>query len=129
MHFCRAMIAIAGDTEQIVYRDHYHPISWPEVQVLQYVHGETAVDRIEPFVRVEQSPRAERHRLAEIYGEKAVAEVYARSGPTEMDAPKATLQHGLIWKNPIGGELETVEAAPPAAPVPTPAASSKQKAA
>ena len=30
MHFCTAKVMVAGDKDQVVYRDEYNPISWPE---------------------------------------------------------------------------------------------------
>lgn len=110
MHFCKAYISIGGDREQVYYADQYAPISWPEIQVIQFVHGSDAIDRIEPFVRVSQHPRDERERLANKYGEAKVSEVFPRSGPVEMEAPEATLIGGVEWKNPITQEHEITEA-------------------
>jgi hypothetical protein len=109
------MISIGGDPQQIYYADQYAPISWPEVQMIQFIHGADAIDRVEPFVRVDQHPRAERERLVMKYGEDKVSEVFPRSGPTDMEAPQATLAQGLEWKNPISQEAEITEGvAPPA---------------
>jgi hypothetical protein len=110
MHFCKAYIAIGGDREQVYYADQHAPISWPEVQIIQFVHGDDAIDRIEPFVSVPQTPRDERQRLAEKYGEDHVAAVFPRSGPAEMEAPQAYTPGGVTWKNPITGGLEITEA-------------------
>jgi hypothetical protein len=113
MHFCKAYISIGGDREQVYYADQYAPISWPEVQVLQFIHGEDAIDRVQPFVRIDGwSSRDERQRLADKYSEDKVAAVFPRSGPGEMEAPQATLAVGTEWKNPITQEAELVE--PPA---------------
>ena len=35
MHFCTANIAIGGDTRNIMNRDEFAPVSWPEVEVLR----------------------------------------------------------------------------------------------
>jgi len=107
MHFCKARIAIAEDQMNVYFANEYDPISWPEVQVLQFVHGESAVDEVIPFVRVNQSSRDERQRLAEKYREDVIALVFGgRQGPSEMDAPEATLAEGVEWKNPISGETQ-----------------------
>jgi hypothetical protein len=101
MHFCRADIAIGGDRNNIFHAGDFSPISWPEIAVLQFVHGDDAVDNVEPFTQVDQSPRAERQRLLYKYGEKVILDVFARQNPTDMEAPKVKLTDGLPWLNPI----------------------------
>jgi hypothetical protein len=107
------MISIGGDPQQVYYADQYAPISWPEVQMIQFIHGSDSVDRVEPFVRVPFSSREERQRLVMKYGEDKVAEVFPRSGPVDMEAPEATLARGLEWKNPITQEAEVTEGEAP----------------
>jgi len=101
MHFCRAEIAIGGDDRNIMHLDNFSPVSWPEILVLQFLHGEDSVNRIMPFVRVEQSPRAERQRLIAKYSEPVILQVFARQNPSDMEAPKAILPNGHAWFNPI----------------------------
>lgn len=102
MHFCRAMISIGGDADNVYFADHYAPVSWPEVMVLQHVHGIDAVTAVEPFVKVDQDPRSERDRLVHKYGEEKVSEVFGgKRLPAEMEAPQARLPFDLVWKNPI----------------------------
>ena len=122
MHFCKAYISIGGDQQQVYYADQYAPISWPEIQMIQFIHGEDAIDRIEPFVKIDDwTPRQERDRLAHKYSEDKVAEVFTRSGPTEMEAPRATLIGGVEWKNPITQETEITDGPPPPRPKNNPA--------
>ena len=52
MHFCRADIAIGGDRNNIFHAGEFAPVSWPEILLLQYVHGDDAIDQVEPFVQV-----------------------------------------------------------------------------
>jgi hypothetical protein len=107
MHFCRAMISLGGDSENVYYADQYAPISWPEIAVIQNLHGIDSVTAVEPFASVEQSPREERDRLVAKYGEEQVSEVFGgKRLPTEMDAPKAFLPYDLQWKNPITMQFE-----------------------
>jgi hypothetical protein len=101
MHFCRAEIAIGGDPRNIFSAGEFAPISWPEILILQYLHGDDSINNVEPFTKVDQSPRAERQRLLSKYGEKAVTEVFARQNPAEMEAPRARLSNGIPWLNPI----------------------------
>jgi hypothetical protein len=107
MHFCKAVIAIGEDMRNTVHRDETNPISWPEVEIIRLTHGDASVTEIIPFVSVPQSPRAERQRLSEIYGDSACATAWGgRSGPSEMEAPDATLRAGVTWINPITHEVE-----------------------
>jgi hypothetical protein len=112
MHFCTAMIAIGDDKDNVYFADMFDPVSWPEIQVLQFIHGDNSVDQMRPFVKVEQSPRAERQRLVEKYGEDKVSVVFQRSGPADMEAPEATIAYGSQWKDPRTRYIETIEDAP-----------------
>jgi hypothetical protein len=107
MHFCKATIALGEDMRNTVNRDETSPISWPEVEIVRLLHGDAAVTDIIPFVQVSQSPRAERQRLAEIYGDQACKDAWGgRAGPGEMEAPEATLKAGVTWVNPITRMVE-----------------------
>jgi hypothetical protein len=107
MHFCKARIAISGDSGNVYYANEYDPVSWPEILIMQFVHGSDSVDEVTPFVSVEQSSRNERQRLAEKYGENVVALVFGgKQGPNEMEAPGARLAEGVEWKNPISLKTE-----------------------
>ena len=107
MHFCTARIAIGGDNNNVFPATFFDPISWPEVMVLQQVHGNTSIEDVQPFVNVEQSPRDERHRLSEKYREEVVAMVFGgQQPPREMEAPGARMQTGVTWMNPLTHQLE-----------------------
>lgn len=108
MHFCAAKIMIGGDRDNIMSRDAFNPVSWPEIEVLRFIHGDDSVFDVEPFVEVEQSPRNERQRLAFIYGEGPCAGIWGgRSAPTHMDAPKVKVKAGVKWFNPLTRLAET----------------------
>jgi hypothetical protein len=118
MHFCTAYVRIAGDRDQTVFRDHYSPISWPEVELLRSIHGDESVHEVKPFVRIDQSPRAERERLVLRYGKEPVDACFpGRGGNIETEAPEATIISGVTWKNPLTQLEEIVEGeSAPAAP-------------
>lgn len=113
MHFCTAFVAIAGDDQQVIFRDPFSPISWPEIEVLRQVHGDHAVREVKPFVRVEQSPRDEKERLFLIYGDIVGKEVYTGRTPNmEMDAAELSeVPPGTVWRNPITKEVSLLGAA------------------
>jgi hypothetical protein len=107
MHFCKAVIALGEDRNNTVVRNQFNPISWPEVEVIRALHGDASVLEIIPFVAVAQTSRAERQRLAEIYGDKACSDIWGgRAGPLEMEAPEATLKPNVTWMNPITHGIE-----------------------
>ena len=108
MHFCRADIAIGGDRNNIFHAGEFAPVSWPEILLLQFVHGDDAIDQVEPFVQVPQSAKAERQRLIFKYGEPVVLEIFARQPINQMEAPRAILAKGVPWFNPITMRQEIV---------------------
>jgi hypothetical protein len=109
MHFCRAQIKIGGDKDNILIASAFAPISWPEILVLQTLHGEDAVTDVEPFAEVEFSSSQERGRLARKYGDQVVSTVFGgRQGPREMEAPRAKLATNMKWRNPITERYEVV---------------------
>ena len=67
MHFCTARIAIAGDHQNVYSATEFDPISWPEIAVLQYLHGDQSITEVVPFAVAAQTSREERSRLAEKY--------------------------------------------------------------
>jgi hypothetical protein len=123
MHFCRAKILIGGDVRNSMARSEFNPVSWPEIEVLNEVHGKGSVEDIQPFVSVKQKPKDERDRLAMIYGEEAVKAVWGgRNAPDEMEMPKAELEADLTWFNPLTGRAEnTGKGGKDSQPVPPPA--------
>ena len=111
MHFCTAMVMVAGDKDQIVYRDEFNPISWPEVELLRSIHGDDAVFEVKPFVRIAQSPREERTRLVLRYGREYVDLAFGqgRGNTIEMEAAEADIDPGKTWKNPLTQLEETID--------------------
>lgn len=103
MHFCRAKIAIGEDRDNVFCAGNFDPISWPEVMVLQALHGEGSISDVEPFVEVDITSREERGRLARKYGESVVATVFGgKQGPAEMNAPRVgKMPDGEAWMDPF----------------------------
>jgi hypothetical protein len=109
MHFCTAYIAIAGDRDQIIHRNAFDPVSWPEIEVLRHIHGDESVTEVAPFVHVRQDVRAERERLALKYGADAINACFPGRNPRmEIDAPEADIAYGALWKNPLTQLEETI---------------------
>jgi hypothetical protein len=111
MHFCTAHVAIGGDPRNIMYRDEFSPVSWPELEVLRVIHGDDAVTGITVFADVRQTARAERERLAMKYSDEPLAEIWGgRNAPTELNAAGIKLKEDIIWMNPLSGQMEKTTA-------------------
>ena len=115
MHFCTATIALAGDNQQVVRRDHFQPVSWPELEVLRFLHGDDAISEVEPFAFVQQPPKEERERLQLLYGKQPVDACFGQRGVNqiEVDAAGAKIIDGVEWKNPLTNQVEVTGEDPP----------------
>jgi len=118
MHFCTARIAIAGDHQNVYSATEFDPISWPEIAVLQYLHGDQSITEVVPFAVAAQTGREERSRLAEKYKESIVSEVFGgRQSPGELDAPQVRIKPGVTWMNPLTRTVEVTGNGRPVEPV------------
>lgn len=119
MHFVTCKVALSGDSGMVVDRHEFQPVSWPEVAILQSIHGDDAVTEIKPFVSVPQSCRDEKERLKLIYGQ-VVENVYPGKGSQfELEMVKAKLPAQTPpWLSPIIGDVVVEEEAPKSKPEP-----------
>ena len=88
MDYVTAKIALGGDQLHIMYRGPDNPVSWPEVRVLQRLHGDDSVFDCD-FVRSEQSNvQMEKMRLVGVYGVEVVNLIYPGARPLiDMEFP------------------------------------------
>jgi hypothetical protein len=88
MDFVACKIALGGDSNNVIYRGPDVPVSWPEIRVLQSLHGEDNVFDCE-FVRTEPgTSQAEKMRLLGLYGSEAVNGCYPGARPMmDMEFP------------------------------------------
>lgn len=102
MHYCCASIKLAGGHQTIVPRDTFNPVSWPEIEVIRAIHGDDSVVDVKPFVKVEQTTKAEKQRLIEKYG-PIVEDIFPGKNPQmEMEAAGVKLPTPTpVWKNPV----------------------------
>jgi hypothetical protein len=77
----RCAVALAGDKDQIVYRHRHDPILFPELIVLQYIHGEDAVTDVHVIGTCEMAVEEAWTRLLTIYGEDAVKAIFPGARP------------------------------------------------
>jgi hypothetical protein len=126
MHFCTCIVSLSGEDTQRVHRGFHAPVSWPELDVIQVIHGEGALAEVRPFVSVDQNARDERERLSRIYGREIVeggnpqiVPVYPGRIPTmNLEAPEFTLAVGQRWINPLTGDAEIIQEDGSSLPVP-----------
>lgn len=123
MHLVACIIALGGDTGQLLHRGPHDPVSWPEVGVLQMIHGEDAVTDFTVVSEDDDATRqSEKLRLVSIYGAGIVEQVYPGRNPMmELTMPGAK-------KAPKKAKDEGAPTAPPPVPEEAPKASGKKAA-
>jgi hypothetical protein len=88
MDFVACKIALGGDPANIIYRGPDLPVSWPEIRVLQHLHGEDNVFDCEYVGSESVTSQAEKMRLLGLYGAEAVNICFPGSRPMmDMEFP------------------------------------------
>jgi hypothetical protein len=77
----RCSVALAGDPEQVVVRHRGRPIVFPELIVLQHLHGEDAIQDVHVVGEWDATQAEVLERLRLTYGDKAVQEVFPGARP------------------------------------------------
>jgi hypothetical protein len=72
IQYCTCKINLSGQNYHTVLFGQFNPVTWPEVQVLQMLHGDENVMDIMPVGIGEVWPAEEKNRLVSIYGPKVV---------------------------------------------------------
>jgi hypothetical protein len=88
MDYVTAKINLGGDVGNVMCRGPDRPVSWPEVTVLQFLHGEDAVYDCD-FVRTDPSTsQNEKRRLLGIYGAEVINTLFPGARPLmELEFP------------------------------------------
>jgi hypothetical protein len=76
---CRIMLA--GSKDSVVYRGAHNPLSYPEVLIMQFMHGDDAVDEIEEVGTLAMSNNDLVHHLRLTYPQEAVAQSFPGARP------------------------------------------------
>lgn len=88
MDICTAYVSLGGDAGSVVVRDKYNPLSWPEIGLVQFLHGRESVYNVEKIGAIQRHATKEKQRLQSIYGEAPVEIIYPGHRPMmEMDMP------------------------------------------
>lgn len=75
------MVALGGDEQNIVHRGQDNPVTYPEMLLLQYIHGEDAVSDAFELGADERDNGTELDRLRITYGAKPVLDVFPGNRP------------------------------------------------
>lgn len=95
-HLLRCMVALGGgeQPDTVVYRDRTRPIVFPELPILQYIHGENAVTEIHVVGQWDTTNDEVLARIRQIYDPDVVKEVFAGARPrlplSDASIPKCT---------------------------------------
>lgn len=88
MDYVACKIALGGDSNNVLYRGPDVPVSWPEVRVLQHLHGDDNVFDCEYVGQEHATTQAEKMRLLGLYGSEAVNICFPGARPLmDMDWP------------------------------------------
>ncbi len=110
-------VALSGDLGNVVARDQYQPITYPELIVLQHLHGEQSItDVFECGETEDVEPKREKERLMILYGAELVdRHIFPGHGiqvPEKNDRYKPRLVGTIVNPGPPG--------TPPLTPLETP---------
>lgn len=76
IQYCTCKVNLAGQNCHTVNYTEQNPVTWPEIQVLQALHGEENVMDIMPVGIGETWPTVEKNRLVGIYGHRVVEQCF-----------------------------------------------------
>lgn len=86
---CTCNVALAGDIKNTVTRGPTRPVTWPEVEVLQYIHGDDAVTDIVVIDKGDTTILDEYERLTLRYGKQVTATLFPGKRPAmQLKAPQ-----------------------------------------
>ena len=81
MDICSCMITLKGDKRTVVYRGPTNPLTYPEVNLMMFMHGERFVTEIKVIKEVETTNTEELQNLRSKYGE-VVTEAFPGGRPS-----------------------------------------------
>lgn len=86
---CTANINLAGDLRATVRKGEFNPITWPEVEVLRWLHGDTSVWDVKVIDSDNRAMKDEFERLTLKYGSEVTKMLFPGARPAMlMEAPK-----------------------------------------
>jgi len=104
----RCSVALAGDKDQVVVRGRQDPILFPELIVLQFIHGEDAITDVHVVGHCDMAADEAWQRLTTIYGDDKVRVVFPGARPSVPRADKSV----PLCNKPIYQPAPTLPASP-----------------
>jgi hypothetical protein len=93
-HLLRCVVALGGDQGSQVYRDRTRPIAFPELPILQYLHGEEAVSDVHVVGQWDAPNDEVLLRLQSIYQPEVIQAVFPGARPqlprSDASIPRCT---------------------------------------
>lgn len=87
MDICTCKITLNGDSRQVIYRGPTNPMTYPEVNLMMFLHGDRYVTDIKVIKTVETDNQSELHNLRVKYGD-ATHEAFPGQRPRlPLEAP------------------------------------------
>ena len=87
MDICTCKITLSGDKRQVVYRGPTKPMTYPEVNLMMFLHGDRFVEDVKVIKTVDTTNQAELEALRVKYGAQA-REAFPGSRPRlPLEAP------------------------------------------
>jgi hypothetical protein len=94
-HLLRCLVDIGGDKSTDVYRDRTRPIVFPELPILQFIHGEEAVTEVYVVGQWETTNDEVLQRLANTYPPETIQAVFPGARPrlpiSDPSIPRCTM--------------------------------------
>jgi hypothetical protein len=69
-------VALGGDILNVVARHEFTPVTYPEMLVLRFIHGETSVTNVFDVGYVDRAEGEEKKRLSETYGDALMKKLF-----------------------------------------------------
>ncbi len=105
VHILTAQIALAGDITNVAHRTPSDPVTYPELMVLEEIHGEGSIRECAVIGEKETTAAAEKSRLLQRYG-AIVEHVYPGRSP-QMELTDPTYKPAKVGKGKGKSEDKT----------------------
>jgi hypothetical protein len=125
-----AAIKLAGSKDSVVVRGAHNPLTYPEILVMQFLHGDDAVDEIEEVGTVQMHNNDLLHHMQLTYGKNVVTQVFPGARPhlphRSDEYPKMRAKPPPARPPEAPPDIDPFAAAPAATSAPAPAAAKKR---
>lgn len=104
---CTCVIRVGGDLNTVVRKGDFAPITWPEVEIMEHLHGSDAVSDVEVIDKDDTTIAEEFERLKLKYGKDVMEYLFPGKRPAmQLKAPDSIPRRQRIVPVPVGGEVD-----------------------